>query len=45
LVGCKHKGIEKKQWPVGSVVIDPFRIVPDQFGVDVRRLGEGRNEA
>jgi len=45
LVGCKHKGIEKKQWPVGSVVIDPFRIVPNQFGVDVRRLGEGRNEA
>lgn len=39
LVGCAHEYIRELAWPKGSVVIDPWGIVPAQDGVDVRRFG------
>lgn len=44
LVGCNHS-----TWPIdlpeGSVVIDPWRLWPDQDGIEVIRLGEGIRSA
>lgn len=40
LVGCAHDDVPGLNWPAGSIVIDPFRIVPDRDGVEVIRLGE-----
>lgn len=39
LLGCNHPGSDKIEWPEGSVVIDPFRVVPKQKGVTVISLG------
>jgi UDPglucose 6-dehydrogenase len=39
LIGCNHAGTEKVRWPVGSVVIDPFRVVLPQEGVKLISLG------
>jgi UDPglucose 6-dehydrogenase len=39
LIGCKHPEFEAMKFPRGSVVIDPFRYIPDQDGVEVIRLG------
>jgi UDPglucose 6-dehydrogenase len=40
LVGCKHAVFAKlNPLPKGSVVIDPFRYIPDQEGVRVIRVG------
>jgi len=41
LLGCNHPGSDKIEWPKGSVVIDPFRVVPEQEGVNVIGLGKG----
>ena len=41
LVGCKHPDFPLLALPAGSVVIDPFRYIPDQEGVTVVRLGGG----
>ncbi len=40
LIGCRHP--EFVDWPFarGSVVIDPWRYIPDQEGLEVIRLGE-----
>jgi UDPglucose 6-dehydrogenase len=39
LVGCKHPEFVDLKLPEGSVVIDPFRYIPDQEGVRVIRVG------
>lgn len=39
LIGCAHDYIKTLAFPQGSIVIDPWGIVPDQEGVTVRRLG------
>lgn len=40
LIGCKHPEFVDLKLPAGSVVIDPFRYIPDQEGVQIVRLGE-----
>ncbi len=40
LIGTKHLCFRDEQFPVGSVVIDPWRYIPDREGVMVVRLGE-----
>ena len=40
LVGCKHPEFPAVRFPEGSVVIDPFRFIPDQPGVEVVRVGQ-----
>lgn len=42
-IGTKHARWAKVQFPKGSLVIDPFRYIPDQEGVTVLRIGEGKN--
>jgi len=44
LVGCAHDGVDRVKWPTGSVVIDPFRIIPDREGVKVIRIGEEQRQ-
>jgi UDPglucose 6-dehydrogenase len=39
LIGCAHDYIKTLAFPKGSIVIDPWGIVQDQEGVEVRRLG------
>lgn len=41
LVACKHPEFPELKLPKGSVVIDPWRYMPDQEGVEVIRVGEG----
>lgn len=40
LVGTKHSCFTSYKFPEGSVVIDPWRFIPDQPGVRVVRIGE-----
>lgn len=41
LIGCKHPEFQYAiDFPAGSVVIDPFRYIPDQPDVRVVRLGQ-----
>lgn len=40
IVGCKNKEFRDYTFAQGSVVIDPFRYIPDQPGVKVIRIGE-----
>ena len=45
LVGCKEPMYaEQVRWPKGSVVIDPFRYLPDQDGVTIVRVGQAERE-
>lgn len=44
LIGCNHPGIENIRFPFGSVVIDPWRIIPDQQNVLVIRIGEAEKD-
>lgn len=39
LVGCKHPEFPDLELPQGSVVIDPWRYMPNQEGVEVIRVG------
>lgn len=39
LVGCKHPEFAKWKLPEGSVVIDPWRYIPDRAGVEIVRVG------
>lgn len=41
-VGTAHAEYRERKFEPGDVVIDPWRMVPDQAGVTVRRLGENR---
>jgi UDPglucose 6-dehydrogenase len=40
LIGCKHPEFATWIFPEGSVVLDPFRYIPDQEGVEVVRIGQ-----
>ena len=42
LIGCKHPEHVDLRFPSGSVVIDPFRYMPDGDGWWVIRLGEAK---
>lgn len=42
VVATKHPEFRDLQYPEGSVVLDPFRYVPDRAGVRVVRIGGGR---
>ena len=42
VISCRHDGYYEYVWPTGSVVIDPHRYIPEQEGVKVIRVGEGR---
>ena len=42
LIGTKHTEFTQWRFPQGSIVIDPFRYIPDQEGVTVVRVGETR---
>lgn len=41
LVGCKHPEFADYQFPRGSLILDPWRYIPDAPGIDVVRIGEG----
>ena len=41
VIGTKHQRYREYRFPEGSVVVDPFRYIPDQEGVKVIRIGEG----
>lgn len=41
-IGTAHDQYRQRYFEPGSVVIDPWRMIPDQHGVTVRRLGENR---
>ena len=41
-IATKHEVFKKYRFPFGTVVIDPFRYIPDMEGVDVIRIGEAR---
>lgn len=40
LVGCKHPEFPSYSFPTGTVIVDPWRYIPDQDGVTVIRVGE-----
>ena len=42
-VGTKHEDFKEFTFPKGSVVIDPFRYIPDKDGVEIIRLGQSTN--
>jgi len=42
LIGTAHDQYRQRSFEPGDVVIDPWRMIPDQQGVTVRRLGENR---
>ena len=39
LVGCNHPEFKDWRFPFDSVVVDPWRMIPDQDGVTVVRVG------
>jgi len=39
-IGCKHEEFLNFHFPSGSIIIDPFRYIPDQPGCKVIRIGE-----
>lgn len=39
-IGCQHERYRFTKFPAGSVVIDPFRYIPEQEGVTVKRIGQ-----
>lgn len=41
-IATAHDEYRRREFEPGSAVIDPWRMVPDQQGVTVRRLGENR---
>lgn len=38
-IGVNHWRYQEWRWPVGSIVLDPWGIVPERAGVVVRRIG------
>jgi UDPglucose 6-dehydrogenase len=40
-IGTRHARWAKTKFPFGSVVVDPFRYVSNQAGVEIIRIGEG----
>ena len=41
-VGTKHEDFREFAFPKGSIVIDPFRYIPDKDGVEIIRLGQSK---
>jgi len=41
VITCAHEKWIDTKWPEGSFVIDPFRYLPEQEGVNIIRLGGG----
>ena len=41
-IGTKHEIFASTLFPAKSVVIDPWRYIPDQEGINVMRIGEGK---
>ena len=41
-IATKHAEYAKHEFPPGSTVIDPWRYIPDQPGVTVKRIGQNR---
>ena len=41
-IATQHERYQEIKFPCGSIVIDPFRYISDQEGVEVIRIGEGR---
>lgn len=39
-IGCKHEKFKNFVWHNGSVILDPFRYIPDRPGVKIIRVGE-----
>jgi UDPglucose 6-dehydrogenase len=39
-IGCKHEEFKTFIFPSGSIIIDPFRFIPDQAGCKIIRIGE-----
>jgi UDPglucose 6-dehydrogenase len=39
-IGCKHESFKDLDFPTGSVIVDPFRFIPDKPGCKVIRIGE-----
>ncbi len=39
-IGCQHERYAKTKFAAGSVVIDPFRYIPEQEGVKVIQIGK-----
>lgn len=44
-IGCQHERYKEYRFPTGSVVLDPFRYIPDSDGITVIRLGEKTGKA
>lgn len=42
VITCAHEKWIDTEWPQGSFVIDPFRYLPEQKGVNIIRLGGGK---
>ena len=42
LIATKHECFTRWSFPWGSIVVDPFRYIPDQEGVRVIRVGIGK---
>jgi UDP-glucose 6-dehydrogenase len=40
LIGTRHKEFSQMTFPQGCLIVDPWRFIPDQDGVDVIRVGE-----
>ena len=40
-IGTQHARWAKMKFPEGSVIIDPFRYMPDMYGSEVIRIGDG----
>jgi UDPglucose 6-dehydrogenase len=45
LVGARHREFADYVFPRGSVVLDPWRYIADQEGVEVIRIGQAREGA
>lgn len=43
LIGCRHPEYKDTTFPKGSVVIDPWRYIPDQNGVEVISIGKNKS--
>lgn len=41
-IATKHPEYATHEFPAGSTVIDPWRYIPDQQGVTVKRIGQNR---
>lgn len=44
IIATKHKQFAEEKFEKGSTVIDPWRYIPDQEGVTVKRLGQNAPE-